>query len=181
MAKVCISFIVNSHLIVYIFQNPQLYHTYFRADVIRWLLSTPSRVYDESSSHYVSDRGVNKHDPPPSGHLILYPDVFGKVVQTVSHHQIPAARKMARAAALSCMHLPSDVTSLLGKQEAVETTWHPRSIALTWEWSRSREQSGRKNKKSPLNRGKFVYSNCIPSRHIRVFLSAKKRKCLNVK
>lgn len=88
-------------------------HFSIRADVIRWLFSTPSRAYDQSSSQYVSDRGVNMHDLLSLRTLNTLPRCAQQGhTHAVSHHQIPAVRKMARAGALSCIFaLRCDVTA----------------------------------------------------------------------
>lgn len=129
-----------------------LTHFSIWADVIRRVLSTPS----QSSSQYVSDRGVNMHDLLSLRTLNTLPRCAQQGRHTIRY---PLWGRW-RVLDCSLAYLPSDVTSLLGKQETVGTTWHPRSTELTWEWSWSREQSERKNNKNPL-KGGFFLKGCI--------------------
>lgn len=142
-----------------------LTHFNIWADVFRWLFSTPSWAYDQSSSQYVSDRGVNMHDLLSLRTLNTLPRCAQQGrTHAVSHHQIPAVRKMARAGALSCIFARRcDVTAgeTGNSWDYLTSTFHRADLRMEPIPGAIRE----KKQEEPIKKGKSVNLNYIPLKH----------------
>lgn len=99
-ASVCINLhSKNDSILLFILENPCNFTVYSMCclthfsiwpDVIRWLLSTPSQAYDQSSSQYVSNRGVSIHDLLSLRTFNTLPRCAQQCwtcIHAVSHHQ----------------------------------------------------------------------------------------------